>query len=51
MYTSGTKPGILYGLPKVHKRDVPLRPILSSIGTAGYNTAKFFVLLLFYFNH
>ena len=25
MYASGTKPGILYGLPKVHKRDVPLR--------------------------
>ena len=41
MYASGTKPGILYGLPKVHKRDVPLRPILFAIGTAGYNIANF----------
>ena len=46
MYVSGTKPGIFYGLPKVHKRDIPLRPILSAIGTAGYNIAKFFVPLL-----
>ena len=30
-------------LPKVHKEGVPLRPILSSIGTCGYNIAKFFV--------
>ena len=40
------KTGILYGLPKIHKCDVPLRPILSAIGTAGYNLAKFFVPLL-----
>ena len=46
MYASGTKPGILYGLPKVHKRDVPLTPILSAIGTAGYNIAKNFLPLL-----
>ena len=46
MHVSGTKPGILYGLPKIHKCDVPLRPILSAIGTAGYNLAKFFVPLL-----
>ena len=31
---------------KVHKRDVPLRPILSAISTTGYNIAKFFVPLL-----
>ena len=46
MHVSGTKPGILYGLPKIHKCDVSLRPILSAIGTAGYNLAKFFVPLL-----
>ena len=46
MYASGTKPGILYSLPKVHKRDVPLRPILSAIGTAGYNIENFFASLL-----
>ena len=29
-----------YGLPKIHKPGTPLRPIVSSIGTATYNTAK-----------
>ena len=29
-----------YGLPKVHKPGNPLRPIVSSTGTATYNTAK-----------
>ena len=27
----GSKPGILYGLPKVHKADCPARPIMSAI--------------------
>ena len=46
MRASGTQPGILYGLPKIHKICTPLRPILSAIGTAGYNIAKFFVPIL-----
>ena len=29
-----------YGLPKIHKAGTPLRPIISSTGTATYNTAK-----------
>ena len=29
-----------YGLPKIHKAGTPLRPIISSNGTATYNTAK-----------
>ena len=29
-----------YGLPKVHKEGIPLRPIVSSIGAASYETAK-----------
>ena len=29
-----------YGLPKIHKPGIPLRPIVSSIGTVTYNTAK-----------
>ena len=48
----GSSPGVLYGLCKVHK-DVPngsscppFRPILSAIGTASYNLAKFLVPLL-----
>ena len=31
----------MYGLPKIHKRNTPLRPIISSIGTFNYNLAKF----------
>ena len=48
----GSKPGIMYGLCKVHKynsctNDIrPFRPILSAIGTAIYNLAKFFVPIL-----
>ena len=41
VYASGSKPGILYGLPKVHKSDIPLRPILSAIGTHNYQLAKY----------
>ena len=30
----------IYGLPKIHKEEVPLRPIVSTIGSATYNLAK-----------
>lgn len=30
LFVSGSQPGIMYGLPKVHKTDCPLRPILFS---------------------
>ena len=30
----------LYGLPKVHKEGVPLKPIVSTIGSATYDLAK-----------
>ena len=43
----GSRPGILYGLCKVHKAIVdicpPFRPILSAIGTPTYRLAKFLV--------
>jgi hypothetical protein len=42
----GSRPGILYGLPKVHKPNFPLRPIISAIGTHAYKLAKFLVPLL-----
>ena len=32
----GSNPGRLYGLPKIHKKDMPLRPVLSAIGTFSY---------------
>ena len=38
-----SKPGILYSLPKVHKDGLPLRTILSCIGTCSYGLAKFLV--------
>ena len=31
----------MYGLPNIHKPNVPLRPIVSFIGTATYQLAKF----------
>ena len=48
----GSRPGVLYGLCKVHKDRTnglevpPFRPILSAIRTCAYNLAKFFVPIL-----
>jgi hypothetical protein len=36
-----SKPPPLYGLPKIHKPDIPLRPIMSSIGSPCYALAGF----------
>lgn len=33
---SGSQPPRIYGLPKIHKPDVPLRPIVSCIGCPSY---------------
>ena len=46
LYCSGSRPGIMYGLPKVHKEGCPMRPILSAIGTHNYKLAKYLVPLL-----
>ena len=46
LYASGSKPGRLYGLPKMHKKDEPLRPIISGIGTFCHPTARFLAELL-----
>ena len=35
-----TRPALFYGLPKIHKPDVPVRPIVSYVGHALYNTSK-----------
>lgn len=40
---TGTKPGIMYGSPKVHKRGAPTRPVLSTIKTPNYSLSKFLV--------
>ena len=40
LYPTGAGIPKFYGLPKVHKEGIPLRPIVSSIGAASYETAK-----------
>ena len=39
-------PPRLYGLPKIHKENVPLRPIVSAIGSPTYELAKFLARVL-----
>ena len=45
----GSRPGVLYGLGKIHKETrngiPPFRPILSAIGTPTYKLAKFLLQL------
>ena len=38
--SAGSKPQ-LYGLPKVHKQDVPLRPIVSFVSSPNYRLSRF----------
>ena len=46
----GCKPGVLYGLSKVHKTLVQglpkMRPILSALGTASFGLSKFLLPIL-----
>ena len=46
MRPCGSNPGVMYGLPKVHKTGCPTRPIVSSIGAYNYKLAKFLVQLV-----
>ena len=46
LYPTGSRIGILYGLPKIHKDNIPLRPILSCINHYSYKIAKFCIPLL-----
>ena len=40
LYPTGAVPPKYYGLPKVHKPGMPLRPIISSIGSVTHTTTK-----------
>ena len=40
LFPSGSRPGILYGLPKVHKAGVPLRPVILNL-VGGNEPGKF----------
>lgn len=53
LYPTGSSPGKFYGTAKIHKitkdgtaNDLPLRPIISNVGTASYNLAKHLAKLL-----
>ena len=47
---TGSGPGILYGLPKIHKQNFstvfPFRPIFAAYNTPSFNLAKFLVPVL-----
>ena len=38
---SGSQPDKLYGLCKVHKSGHPMRPVISMVGSAAYQLAKY----------
>ena len=38
---NGSLPGAIYELAKVHKPNIPLRPVISMVGTAQYNLARY----------
>ena len=40
MYPMGACVPKFYGLPKIHKKNIPLRPMVSSIGSVTYGVAK-----------
>ena len=40
MRSTGGQPARLYGMPKVHKTNTPLRPVLSLPGSSYYNLNK-----------
>ena len=55
LYPSGSQPGLFFGLAKIHKVpdnstdicELPLRPVVSNIGTATYNISKYLANELF----
>ena len=40
------EPPKIYGLPKIHKNDLPFRPVVSSIKSLTYALSKFMVGML-----
>ncbi|CAF5085982.1 unnamed protein product, partial [Rotaria magnacalcarata] len=37
---TGSRPARIYGLPKLHKQDCPLRPVMSATKTVSYGLGK-----------
>ena len=48
VHPCGSRAGIMYGLPKIHKDGCPIRPIISSVNTYNYKLAKYMVEILSY---
>ena len=46
LYPTTETPPKFYGLPKIHKKDNPLRPIVSSRGSITYDTAKYLATVI-----
>ena len=46
MYPMGCSAPKFYGLPKIHKLDTPIRPIVSSHGSVTYGMAKVLTKIL-----
>lgn len=46
LYPCGSRAGVMYGLPKIHKNGAPIRPIISAIGTYNYKLAKYLDTIL-----
>jgi len=44
--SAGAKCAVAYGTTKVHKKDYPIRPIISTIGTYNYATAGYLSMIL-----
>ena len=41
LHSTDAKPATFYGLPKIHKDNIPLRPITSAVCSPTYETSKF----------
>ena len=51
LYASGTRPGILYGQPKIHKNNIPVRPVLTAIKTPAYKFSRFLIQFIEKYTH
>lgn len=50
-YSSGSQLGILYGLPKVHKQNIPIRPILSACTAHNFTLGKHLIPIVEQLSH
>ena len=46
IFPTGSTPALLYGLSKVHKNNIPLRPIMSSTNTYNRKLSQFLIPFL-----